>query len=44
MHWSYVIAGYAFVFAGLAAYVAHVLYRGRELSKRVPEDRRRFLD
>ncbi len=44
MHWGYVIAGYLIVFAGLGAYTASILLRGRELSKRVPEDRRRFLD
>ncbi len=44
MHWGFVIVGYLVVFGGLGAYIASVLYRGRELSKRVPEDRRRFLD
>ena len=44
MHWEYVIAGYLIVFSGLGAYIASILIRGRELSKRVPEDRRRFLD
>jgi len=44
MHWGYVIAGYAIIFSGLGAYVAAVLFRGRELSKRVPQDRRRFLE
>lgn len=44
MHWGFVIAGYLLVFGGLAAYVASVLVRARELSKRVPPDRRRFLD
>ncbi len=44
MHWEFVIVGYLIVFGGLAAYVAAVLLRGRELSKHVPEDRRRFLD
>ena len=44
MHWEFVIAGYVLVLGGLGAYVAWVLVRGRELSRRVPEDRRRFLD
>ncbi|MGI9595044.1 MAG: hypothetical protein ACR2QK_02725 [Acidimicrobiales bacterium] len=44
MHWGFVITGYAIVLTGLAVYIAFVLHRGRELSKRVPEDRRRFLD
>ncbi|MGB5759209.1 MAG: hypothetical protein WBM50_20015 [Acidimicrobiales bacterium] len=44
MHWGFVIAGYLIVFAGLAVYTASVLFRGRELSKQVPEERRRFLD
>ncbi len=44
MHWQFVIVGYLIVFGGLAAYVVAVLQRGRALSKRVPEDRRRFLD
>lgn len=44
MHWSFVIAGYLIVFVSLGVYIAFLLYRGRELSKRVPEDRRRYLD
>ncbi len=44
MHWNFVIAGYLIVFIGLAVYIASVLLRSRELSKQVPEDRRRFLD
>ncbi len=44
MHWEFVIAGYVIILGGLGAYVASVLHRGRELTKRVPEDRRRFLD
>ena len=44
MHWEFVIAGYLIVLGGLGAYVAAVLLRGRQLSKQVPEDRRRFLD
>ncbi len=44
MHWEYVFAGYGIVFASLVVYVVSVLYRGRELSRQVPDDRRRFLD
>ena len=44
MHWGFVIGGYLVTFAGLAAYVAAVLHRGRALSRQVPEERRRFLD
>lgn len=44
MHWGYVIVGYLIVLGGLGAYIASVLHRGRQLTKRVPEDRRRYLD
>lgn len=44
MHWGFVIAGYLIIFSGLGVYIGAVLLRGRELSKRVPQDRRRFLD
>jgi hypothetical protein len=44
MYWEYVIAGYGIVFAGIAIYSAIVLRQGRSLSKRVPPERRRFLD
>jgi len=44
MHWEFVIAGYLIVFGGLGVYAALLLNRGRQLSKRVPESRRRFLD
>jgi hypothetical protein len=44
MHWGYVIAGWSIVFAGTAVYAAAIVRRGRRLSERVPEDRRRFLD
>jgi hypothetical protein len=44
MNWQYVIPGYVFVFAGIGLYTAWVLYRGRALSKRVPPEKRRFLD
>ena len=44
MHWGFVIAGYVIVFTTLAAYISWVLFRGRELTKRVPPERRRYLD
>lgn len=44
MHWGFVIVGYTIVFAGLGLYAATLIHRGRQLSKRVPEGRRRFLD
>ena len=44
MHWGYVIIGWSIVFAGTAAYAAAVVQRGRRLSDRVPEEKRRFLD
>jgi CcmD family protein len=44
MHWGYVIVGYLIVFGGLAAYSALLISRGKQLTKRVPESRRRFLD
>jgi cytochrome b subunit of formate dehydrogenase len=43
MHWGYVIVGYVVVFAGLALYIGGLLTRAKQLSARVPEDRRRFL-
>ncbi|MEM7323224.1 MAG: CcmD family protein [Actinomycetota bacterium] len=44
MHWEFVIAGYVIVFTGLGAYAAYLINRGKQLTKRVPESRRRFLD
>ncbi len=44
MHWQFVIIGYVGVFAGLVAYAAAVIQRGRRLSQQVPEDKRRYLD
>lgn len=44
MYWSYVIAGYGFVFAGIGLYTGYVLRQGRALSKKLPPERRRFLD
>lgn len=44
MHWEFVIAGYLIVFTSLLIYSVTLVNRGRRLSKRVPESRRRFLD
>jgi hypothetical protein len=44
MHWQFVIAGYTIVFGAMAAYAAAVIRQGRSLSRRVPAERRRFLD
>jgi hypothetical protein len=44
MHWQYVIAGYVTVFVSMAAYAVAVIRQGRALSRKVPADRRRFLD
>ncbi len=44
MYWSFVIAGYSFVGVALVFYTVWTLRQGRNLSRRVPPDRRRFLD
>ena len=44
MYWEFVAAGYGIVFAGMAVYAAAIIRQGRLLSKRVPPERRRFLD
>ncbi len=44
MHWQYVVPGYLFVFGSLALYTVAVLRRGRSLSRRLPPEKRRFLD
>lgn len=44
MHWEFVIAGYAVTGVGLLAYAVALVRKGQSLSKRVPPDRRRFLD
>ena len=44
MHWEFVIAGYGIVLVGLAFYAGALLRKGRELSRRIPPERRRFLD
>jgi hypothetical protein len=40
---GYVVAGYVFTFLGLGAYAAWILERGRRLSAKVPEERRRWM-
>jgi hypothetical protein len=40
---GYVVAGYLITFLGIGTYAAWVLIRGRRLSARVPEERRRWL-
>ena len=44
MHWQYVIVGYLLVFTAVAAYALAVVRQGRTLSRRVPPEKRRFLD
>jgi Na+-transporting methylmalonyl-CoA/oxaloacetate decarboxylase gamma subunit len=44
MYWEYVAGGYGFVFVALALYTGWVLRMGRLLSRKVPPERRRFLD
>jgi hypothetical protein len=44
MYWEFVSAGYGVVLVGLGLYAGLLIRKGRELSKRVPPDRRRFLD
>ena len=44
MYWEFVIAGYGVVFGGLALYTIALLRQGRALSRKVPPERRRFLD
>jgi hypothetical protein len=40
---GYVVAGYVITFLGLGAYGAWILVRGRRLSAKVPEERRRWM-
>jgi len=44
MHWEFVIPGYIVAVVGFGTYAVAVVRRGRTLSKRVPEGKRRFLD
>jgi len=41
--WGYVIAGWVLVFGGLAVYAAWVIVRGRNLSRQVPPEERRWM-
>lgn len=41
---EYVIPGYLIAFATLGLYSLQLLKRGRDLSKQLPEEERRFLD
>jgi len=40
---GYVVAGYVITFLGLGAYAGWILTRGRHLSAKVPEERRRWM-
>jgi hypothetical protein len=40
---GYVVAGYLVTFGGLGAYAVWILVRGRRLSAKVPEERRRWM-
>ncbi len=42
-HAGYVFAGYGITFGALGAYALWIVARGRRLSARVPEERRRWL-
>ena len=44
MHWAFVIAGYGIVLVGLTLYAGALIRKGRQLSRRIPPERRRFLD
>jgi hypothetical protein len=41
--WSYVIAGWVLVLGSLAAYALWVIVRGRNLSRQVPPEERRWM-
>ncbi len=41
---NYVLAGYTIVFVTLALYSLQMVKRGRDLSRQLPEEERRFLD
>ncbi len=41
--WPYIIAAWLVTGAVLAVYVGWVLMRGRDLSRRVPPDQRRWM-
>lgn len=41
--WSYVLVGWILLIVGFAAYVTHLLLRGRKLSRQLPPDERRWM-
>ncbi|KAA0232902.1 MAG: hypothetical protein JJLCMIEE_03523 [Acidimicrobiales bacterium] len=41
--WPYIIGAWAAVSAALVAYVAWILVRGRQLSRQVPPEERRWM-
>ncbi len=40
MHWGYVIAGWSISLTAIASYAFFVIYKGRMLISKVPEERR----
>ena len=42
-HVGYLVAGWSVTVAAVVAYAGWVLLRGRSLSRRVPENRRRWM-
>lgn len=44
MYWNFVAVGYVAVYGGIMAYALWLASRARQLSRQVPEERRRFLD
>ncbi len=44
MGWEYVIPGYVLVVVALGGYTVATIRRGRDLTKQVPDGKRRFLD
>lgn len=44
MHWQYVIPGYVIVFAGLGVYTASLMSRLRSAARKIPEEKRAFLE
>jgi hypothetical protein len=41
--WTYVVVGYGLCIAGIGAYAATLLVRGRRLARKVPPGERRWL-
>ena len=42
-YWGYVFAGYGFCAVAIGGYVVHIVRRGRQLSRQVPPEKRRWL-